>query len=430
MRKLLLPLPWKTSIALSLCSLLFYAGLFLLVDRIAHVRVLEFAIIAFAVSGYLLGPVGGAIAGIVITAASLALFHFSGMPVTFAANGHWPEGIAGVAMSVTFGLVGQLVGRIRIQENALRAAQAELEARVAAGTAELRAANDQLSRELAERERMETERKKLESRLLEVQRLESVGVLAGGIAHDFDNVLQMISGYTRLILSERTGGDEDIDRLKVIESATDHAIRLTRQLLLFSRQEETAFQSLDINASIAEVVRLLEGTIPKMIRLETLLAEDLKPVDADPGQVLQLIMNLSLNARDAMPDGGRLVFETRNVTLDGTSVREHPGVQEGDYVRLSIIDTGIGMDAETLTHIYDPFFTTKEIGRGTGLGLSVVYGVVTNHHGHISCTSEPGKGTRFDILLPHRGRAAPGSRHCPPGREEHAHRPGKNPRRG
>ena len=403
MRKLLQPLPRRTSIALSLCSLLCYAGAYLLVYQLTHVRVLEFAIIAFAVSGYLLGPIGGAIAGVAAIALSLALLNLSGLPGFLAAGRQWTGGIAGIVVSVTFGLLGRLVGRIRVQEGELRAAQAELEARVAARTAELRAANVQLSRELVERERIEAERKRLESRLLEVQRLESVGVLAGGIAHDFNNVLQMISGYTQLILSEKKADDEDVAPLKVIESATDHAIRLTRQLLLFSRQEQTALQSLDVNASIGEAMRLLEGTIPKMIGLEKRLAENLKTVDADPGQVLQVIMNLSLNARDAMPDGGRLVFETCNTSLDRVFAQEHPGVLEGDHVRLSVIDTGVGMDAETLTHIYDPFFTTKEIGRGTGLGLAVVYGIVANHHGHISCSSELGKGTRFDIFLPARG---------------------------
>ena len=275
----------------------------------------------------------------------------------------------------------------------LRAARDDLERRVSERTAALHAANARLSGELAERER-------LEARFVQAQKMESIGILAGGIAHDFNNILQIILGYTQVVLSEKVAADPDFEALSVVLTGTQRAIQLTRQLLLFSRHEQGTLRPLDLNAHVREVIQLLDRTISKMITIETRFAEDLKCVSADPGQIQQVIMNLAVNARDAMPEGGRLTFETKSVYLDGDFAEKHPGVQIGEHVQLSIIDTGMGMDEETQRHIYDPFFTTKDLGKGTGLGLSVAYGIIANHHGFISCRSKPGEGTTFTFFLP------------------------------
>jgi signal transduction histidine kinase/ActR/RegA family two-component response regulator len=249
----------------------------------------------------------------------------------------------------------------------------------------------------------------LEAQLLQSQKMESVGTLAGGIAHDFNNIMQAISGYAQLMLWDRNPGDGDYDNLRAIEKAADRANKLTRQLLTFSRKVPIALKPTDLNAEIEGVCKLLARTIPKMIHIEKYLAADLYQVNADRSQIEQVLMNLSINASNAMPDGGRLVFETVNVDLDRTYGLTHPEAHEGPHVLLSISDTGHGMNAETQRRVFEPFFTTGEIGQGSGLGLAMVYGIIKNHNGHILCYSTPGQGACFKIYLP----AIPGPQAMP-----------------
>ena len=245
-----------------------------------------------------------------------------------------------------------------------------------------------------------TDLEMLQRQILHAQKMESVGTLAGGVAHDFNNSLQAILGFTQLLLMESQPGDPHFDKLKKIEEISLKSRDLVRQLLTFSRKVESKRQPLDLNREIREMEKLLKRTIPKMIQIELHLAEEISPIEADPIQVEQVIMNIAVNARDAMPGGGRLTIETADVTLTEEYAKTHLGAVAGDYVMLSISDTGEGMDKETLNRIYEPFFTTKEVGKGTGLGLAMVYGIVKEHNGYITCYSEKGKGTTFKIYFP------------------------------
>jgi len=245
-----------------------------------------------------------------------------------------------------------------------------------------------------------TDTRALEAQLLQAQKMESIGTLAGGIAHDFNNIMQAISGYTQLLLWDRSPEDPDVDNLRAIEKAAERASKLTRQLLTFSRKVPSTLRPVNLNAEIEGMSKILERTIPKMIRIEHQLATNLKMVNADRSQVEQILMNLSINASNAMPDGGRLVFETCNVELDREYGLSHLEAREGPHVLLSISDTGHGMDAETRQRIFEPFFTTQEIGQGSGLGLAMVYGMIKNHSGHILCYSEPHQGTCFKLYFP------------------------------
>lgn len=230
--------------------------------------------------------------------------------------------------------------------------------------------------------------------------MEAIGTLAGGIAHDFNNLLQAILGYTQILTMGKDESDPELARLYQIENSAIRASELTQQLLTFSRKVESKLRPVDINQEVKHVESLLKRTIPKMISIELALGEDLHVINADPAQLEQVVINLGINARDAMPEGGRLIIETENVFLDEYYCRSHPGALPGNYVCLSITDTGQGMDRETLNHIFEPFYTTKEVGKGTGLGLSMVYGIVKSHRGYIMCYSEPGEGTTFKIYLP------------------------------
>jgi two-component system, cell cycle sensor histidine kinase and response regulator CckA len=257
-----------------------------------------------------------------------------------------------------------------------------------------------IARDVTERILAEKEIKKLNKQMLQAQKMEAVGTLAGGIAHDFNNLLQGILGFTQMLLMEKNGNDPDTAKLKQIEKAAHRASELTQQLLAFSRKVESNLRPVDLNQELEQVRNLLERTIPKMIAIELHLEDHLNVIRADPAQLEQVIMNLGVNARDAMPDSGKLVFETENVTLDQEYCKAHLGARPGRYVLLSISDTGQGMDRETLEHIFEPFFTTKGVGSGTGLGLAMVYGIIKGHGGYIMCYSEPGEGTTFKIYLP------------------------------
>ncbi|MGH9503493.1 MAG: ATP-binding protein [Terriglobales bacterium] len=244
-----------------------------------------------------------------------------------------------------------------------------------------------------------TERRALEQQLRQAQKMEAVGRLAGGIAHDFNNLLMVISGYSEFVL-DRIGADPVLrGHAQEIANAAERATSLTRQLLAFSRKQMLAPKIVDLNAVVAENVKMLTRLIGEDIDLVMVPGPDIGAVMADPGQIEQVIMNLAVNARDAMPQGGKLTIETANVTLDENYARFHAPVIPGDYVMLAISDTGMGMDADTQSHIFEPFYTTKGL-KGTGLGLSTVYGIVKQSEGYIWLYSEAGKGTAFKIYLP------------------------------
>ncbi|MFH1138739.1 MAG: PAS domain S-box protein [Pseudomonadota bacterium] len=245
-----------------------------------------------------------------------------------------------------------------------------------------------------------TEQKKIEAQLIKAQKMEAIDALAGGVAHDFNNLLQTISGSVQLMLLKKSPDDVDHEYLTTIDQAIHRASDLVKQLLTISRKWESTFEPVDLNAEIINLGKLLQRSFPKMIDLEFHLEKDLKPVNADRVQLEQVLLNLAGNARDAMPEGGKIVFETQNYLVDETFQRLHPNQPLGPCVLLRVSDTGQGMDQETMTHIFEPFFTTKGVGRGTGLGLSTVYGIVRNHKGLIACYSEPGQGTVFNLFLP------------------------------
>ncbi len=252
-----------------------------------------------------------------------------------------------------------------------------------------------------------TEKKALEARLIQAQKMEAVGTLAGGIAHDFNNSLQAILGYIQLILTSKDISQSDFRKLKQVEKAAQKASQLTRQLLTFSRKSESHMQQLDLNRQIRETSLLLKRTISAMIEIRLRLSPDLPPVRADAVQIEQVLMNIGINARDAMPNGGRLVIATGIVFLDEQYCRLHPELEPGRYVKLTISDNGQGMDEETLKHIFEPFYSTKETGKGTGLGLATVYGIIKNHGGHITVRSKPGGGSVFNIFLPAAAEESP-----------------------
>ncbi|NOX88666.1 MAG: PAS domain S-box protein [Calditrichaeota bacterium] len=245
-----------------------------------------------------------------------------------------------------------------------------------------------------------TLRKQLEEQLRHSQKMEAIGQLAGGIAHDFNNLLTVIEGYIDLLQNKIKHQDSTFNYLTQIKKATDRAVSLTRQLLAFSRRQILQPKILDINQSIKDLTVMLQRLIGEHIELVTMLDADIWQIKADPNQIEQVIMNLVVNARDAMPDGGTLIIETRQVQLDSSYKRLHPDVEPGAYVQLSITDTGVGMSGEVRRRIFEPFFTTKEKGKGTGLGLATVYGIVKQSNGHIFVYSEVDKGTTFKIYFP------------------------------
>jgi two-component system, cell cycle sensor histidine kinase and response regulator CckA len=240
----------------------------------------------------------------------------------------------------------------------------------------------------------------LQRQLLQAQKMEAIGTLAGGVAHDFNNILQVTLGYSELLLADRTDENPDYDDLQRIHKAARSGAELVKSLLTFSRKVETSLVPLSLNQQVTQIEKLLKRTIPKMINIRLELSGDLTAINADPTQIEQILMNLAVNARDAMPDGGTLTIKTRDVELNQEDLLLNAGVQPGNYVLLSVSDTGQGMDKDTLQHMFEPFFTTKELGRGTGLGLAIVYGIVKNHGGHIGCNSKPGHGTTFEMYFP------------------------------
>jgi CheY-like chemotaxis protein len=230
--------------------------------------------------------------------------------------------------------------------------------------------------------------------------MEAVGRLAGGVAHDFNNLLTAILGYSDILLSKVSSTNSMYADVLEIKQASQRAATLTRQLLAFSRKQILQPRVLDLNAVVSEMEKMLTRLIGEDVELQIALSPTLWRVKADPGQIEQVIMNLAVNARDAMPEGGKLVIETANVELDEDNMRDHHFIQSGAYVMLVVNDTGHGIDEEHIEHIFEPFFTTKGKDKGTGLGLSTVYGIVKQSGGHIRVMSEVGRGTRFMIYLP------------------------------
>ncbi len=245
-----------------------------------------------------------------------------------------------------------------------------------------------------------TEHLELTRQLFQSQKMEAVGTLAGGVAHDFNNLLTVVLGYSELLLADTDEHSSSHEDLQKIHQAAPKGADLVQRLLAFSRKSEIRPQSLNLNHRIEQLQKMLTRTIPKMIEIQLNLSDPLSLVNADPTQMDQVLMNLAVNAKDAMPDGGKLTIETANVVLDDDYERTHLGAKPGAHVLLSVSDTGHGMDKETQDHIFEPFFTTKEAGKGTGLGLAMVYGIVTQHGGQIYCYSEHGHGTTFKIHLP------------------------------
>ena len=251
----------------------------------------------------------------------------------------------------------------------------------------------------------DTKRKRLEQQLVQAQKMEGLGTLAGGIAHDFNNILAIILGYTNKLESSHARPNEFPAAIKVIKDAVDRGAALVQQLLTSARQTEARFSSIDLNALVRDLERMLQATFPKTINFHLELEPDLRLITADKSQIHQVLLNLCVNARDAMPNGGTLTLLT-SITAGADLTEMFTGVTAENYACVRVRDTGVGMSRQVKSHIFEPFFTTKERGKGTGLGLSVVYGVINNHRGFVQVESEPGAGTSFIIYLPVKHLAA------------------------
>jgi signal transduction histidine kinase/CheY-like chemotaxis protein len=299
------------------------------------------------------------------------------------------------------GAFNDMLAEVETRDARLRETQGELEQHV-----------QQLQEEVAERQRTQEALQKSEDQLRQAQKMEAIGRLAGGVAHDFNNLLTAVIGYGQLLLADMPDDDPHKADVREMVKAGSNGAALTRQLLAFSRKQILQPQILCLNDIVADGNKILKRLIGEDVTVIARTDPALGFAEADPGQVNQVIMNLAVNARDAMPQGGTLTIETGNVVLDDAFARTHPGAQSGSFVRLTVKDTGCGMTPEVQAQLFEPFFTTKERGKGTGLGLATVYGIVRQSAGYISVESEVGRGSSFHVFLP---RVADGRR---PGAEE------------
>jgi PAS domain S-box-containing protein len=306
----------------------------------------------------------------------------------------------------TFGTFRDITESVLLERELVRHRD-RLEDLVAERTEELSRANDKLVREIQER-------KQAEEKVLQLQKLDAIGTLAGGIAHDFNNMMTNVLGQAELASRAIDEGDPLHERLVEIRESANHAVALTRQLLLFSRRQPIEPRPVDVERTLASMLRMLERVIGENISVRLAPQPGAWTVLADEGHLEQVIMNLALNARDAMPSGGTLDIETHNMTVGEDFARRIPDATPGRYVRITFRDTGTGMDRTVMRRIFEPFFTTKEAGVGTGLGLSVVYGIVRKHRGWIEVDSVPGRGTTFHVHLPRAVAGDGGSASQPP----------------
>jgi len=257
-------------------------------------------------------------------------------------------------------------------------------------------------RDITDRKRAEKEREKLEGQLRHMQKMEAIGRLAGGMAHDFNNMLGVIKGYSELALERLRPSDPLRQDIEQITRAADKSAALTRQLLAFSRQQIISPRIVDLNVVIRDAQKMLERLIGEEIEFRFIASDNLWTIEMDPMQIEEILVNLAVNSRDAISENGEIVIETSNVRFDDALAMTHPGASPGEYVSLAFSDNGCGMDAETKARIFDPYFTTKEKGRGTGLVMSMVYGIVKQNEGFIYVYSEPGHGTTIRMYFPHR----------------------------
>jgi two-component system cell cycle sensor histidine kinase/response regulator CckA len=303
-------------------------------------------------------------------------------------NPDLPQSCLVAPMSV----MGRVVGAVEVQSKMPSAYTKEH------ATAMRMAAN--LTANAIENVRLIQQEREREEQLRQAQKIESVGRLTGGIAHDFNNMLTAINGYSDLTLRHLSDDDPLRRNVEEIKKAGERSAALTQQLLAFSRQQVLQSKVIDLNEIINDTIQMLERLMGENIQLVTILDSKLGRVEGDPGQLTQVLMNLVVNARDAMPEGGFLTIKTSNKYLDEDFAARFPPTQPGSYIMLEVTDTGIGMDAETQKNIFEPFFTTKEVGKGTGLGLSTAYGIIKQSDGFIWVKSEIGRGTTFEIYLP------------------------------
>ena len=302
--------------------------------------------------------------------------------------------------------------RIKQAEDRLRDDKIHLEALVKERVAELRQVNRQLVKEIEERKQAEQTQKKLEQQLIHAQKLESVGRLAGGIAHDFNNMLSIILGYSEMMQEDMMPDDPNYEPINEISAAANRSAKLTGQLLTFARKQTVSPQILDLNETIPRMMEMLHRLLREDINLNFMPADTPCMVNIDPTQLDQVLVNLCINAGDAINGAGQISITAENVFINDANIGENLDLPAGRYVKLSVIDTGCGMDKNMIPNIFEPFFTTKEMAKGSGLGLSTVYGIVRQNNGSIDVSSQPGKGSTFTILLPeHKKTADTGDSH-------------------